>query len=391
MRDLEAVRSKVEARRKEAVEFLRHIVNLDSPSHRKDLTDVMGKTVAERARAIGMRVELDRQADFGDNVVARLSDAGPARRRPHVLMVGHMDTVYEAGTAAERPFRVEDGRAYGPGVHDMKGGLVIGLYALQAALEVTSEWGLTVTFVMNSDEEPGSPRSREVILREAARHDLALILEPGRPGPALTVARKGVGIFHLTVHGREAHAGAEPEKGVNAILDAALRVPEIAGLADPSVGTTATVGVIEGGTAPYVVPGRCRVGVDARVRTVAEQERVEAGLQLVAQGSRVEGTSADLTGSFHRPPMEPTEATYRYVERIQEAAAALGYPLGAESSGGASDGNLTAAAGVPTIDGLGTHGGRPHSPDEWIELDSVAHKTQVLAAFLAGLNQDEPR
>lgn len=362
------------------VAFLRTIVDMDSPTEDRPLTQKVGEVLAEKAASIGLSPERDPQTRFADNWVCRGGRTGA----PRVLMIGHFDTVYAAGTVAGRPFRLTGDTITGPGCLDMKGGLAIGLFALEA-LAVNGGIPVDVTFILNSDEEIGSPDSRRVILEEAARHDLALVLEPGRPGPALTLSRKGVGLFAMDVTGREAHAGAEPEAGRNAIVELAHKVLAVDALNDAAAGTTVTAGVVSGGTKPYVVPGAARLEIDARVPTAAEQARVEEGLARAAGSSFTEGTAARLTGGFHRPPMEPDARTRAFLARFQEVAAALGTPLGAASTGGASDGNLTAAAGVPTLDGLGAHGARAHSPDEYVERPSLAMKCACLAAFLASL------
>jgi glutamate carboxypeptidase len=375
----------VHERRDAMLEFLEHVVNLDSPSEDKALSDKVGDAFQARGERIGMRFEIDRQEEFADNRIGCLEPANPAAVGPRILMIGHYDTVYAAGATKDWRFRTEGARAYGPGVVDMKGGLVIGLYALEALRDAIDGWSLPVTFIFNSDEEPGSPRSRDVILREAATHDLALVLEPGRPGPSITVGRKGVGIFRMIVSGVEAHAGVEPEKGANSVVEAAHKAVALYALNDFEVGTSVNPGVIDGGTKPYVVPGRCELSTDIRVPTLAEQERILEALDEIASTTHVPGTRTELIGRFHRPPMAATEETWEYVRLIQAVSRSVGYPLGTATSGGASDANLTAAAGVPTIDGLGADGGRAHSPEEYIELDSIERRCQVLAGFLASL------
>lgn len=361
---------------------LRELVSLESPSEDKRLADVTGCALAVRAQRAGLSVSFDRQERHGDNVVATWSPPGATGS---VLLVGHYDTAYPAGTLAARPFRVDGPLAFGPGVFDMKGGLVIGLFAVEAFLQSEVAPRLRITFLMNSDEEPGSPASRPLIRREAARHDLALILEPGRPGPALTIARKGVGVFRVIVNGLEAHAGADPDKGANAIVALAHTVLEIEALADRDTGTTVNPGVVAGGTQPYVVPGHAELAIDIRVETAAERERIERELARIVRTPRVPGTTAELAGSFHRPPLVPSDASKRYVALVQAVSRAVGYPLGTATSGGASDGNDTAAVGTPTVDGVGAHGGRAHSPDEYIELESLPLKSAIVAGFLAAL------
>lgn len=378
----EAIGAAVAARAPEALRFLEMLVNMDSPTEDKALSDRVGDVLERKAAGLGFACGRDRQEVYADTRLCRL---GAPEARQRVLMVGHFDTVYAAGTAAARPFRIEGGRALGPGVLDMKGGLVVGLFAVEAVQGVLGKVPLELTFLFNGDEEIGSPGSRHLILEEARRHDLALILEPGRPGPSITIGRKGVGIFRIGVTGREAHAGAEPENGINSIVEAAHKTLAIEALTNPAVGTIVTPGVVHGGTRPYVVPGETRLEVDCRVASEAERARIEAALADIVAHSTVPGARATLEGGFHRPPMEQGAAAAEHIARLQEVARAMGYPLGTATTGGASDGNLTASVGTPTIDGLGVHGGRAHSAEEFIDIASLEAKTRVLAAFLADL------
>jgi glutamate carboxypeptidase len=361
------------------------VVNQDSPSTSKKHCDAVAEIYAEKARRFGYEVELDPQTDYGDNLVARLAVSSPDGRSP-VLLVGHMDTVFETDTTNERPFTSDGVRAYGPGIFDMKAGLVIGLYAVKCAMELADEWHTPITYIFNTDEEPGSPCSRVVIEREAPGHQVALILEPGQDGPALTVGRKGVAIFEVTTEGRAAHAGVEPEKGINSIVDLAARIARIAALADPVLGTSVNVGVVTGGTQPYVVPSRASCRIDVRVPTLMEQARIEKGLRQIVGEPGVPGAVCSLGGGFHRPPFEPTEASRAYLKILQDFGEQIGYPIGAEISGGASDGNLTARAGLPTIDGLGAQGGYAHRPDEFIDIDSLVSKAALLCGLLLDIN-----
>lgn len=366
------------------LQFLQSVVNMDSPTEDKGLADKVGDVFQARAEALGLIASRDTHADFADNRICRYRVPGEAAR-PRVLMIGHFDTVYEAGTAARRPFRIEGDRALGPGALDMKGGITIGLFALEALRTALGSIPCDITFILNGDEEVGSPGSRRVILEESERHDLAVVLEPGRPGPAVTIGRKGVGIFSISVSGREAHAGAEPEKGINSIVEAAHKIIAIEALNDRAAGTIVTPGVVHGGTKPYVVPGETRLEVDCRVGSPREQSRIERAIAAITGSSTVPGTLAAMSGGFHRPPMEASDVSLRHVTTLQAVARSVGYPLGTATTGGASDGNLTAAAGLATIDGLGVHGGRAHSPEEFIEIPSLEAKCRVLACFLADL------
>jgi glutamate carboxypeptidase len=380
----EAIVAAVERARDLQLETLVSWVGTDSPTEEKGLVDAMGQRIIAEAESIGMEVSTVSQERYGDHILARVGQEATAG--PRVMLVGHFDTVYPAGTAAARGFRIDGDRGLGPGALDMKGGVVVGLYALRALRESLGSVPLPVTFLFNSEEEVGSPTSRVPLTQEAPLHDLVVVLEPGKPGPAVVLQRKGVGIVHLVVEGVEAHAGAEPEKGASAIVAMASHVQELVALQHLAIGTTVTPGRIEGGTHPYVVPGRCTLGVDMRVPTASEQARLETALERLVEQVPVPRTRTSMSGGFHRPPMEPSDGTWAAFEGLRASANAIGYgPLGHAATGGASDGNLTAALGVPTLDGMGTVGGRAHSTDEYIELESLFEKTKLLATYLAAL------
>ena len=393
--DIRDIVATVERRDAEQWEFLEHVVNLDSPSFEKELTDKVARTFAGRAEEFGFSVEYDPQTEHGDNVVARLvPDVPEDERTGAILIVGHMDTVFGPGETERRPFRRENGRAYGPGIFDMKTGIVVALYAVAAARDLADVWRTPITCIFNSDEEPGSPRSRDVILREAPKHDLAFIMEPGtgtKEEPLLTVGRKGVGILNVRVDGAPAHAGVEPELGINSIVDMANRIIDIASLADAAVGTSVTVGTARGGTHPYVVPETTEISIDSRVPTLDEQQRVLDGLEEIVAKEYVSGAKAVLSGGFHRPPFEPSETSLAVADQLIRISRTIGYELGTGSTGGASDGNLTQSAGVPTVDGMGAHGAHAHSHLEYIEAESVPRKTELLAAFLNEWNAGATR
>jgi len=367
--------------------FLQRLVDCESPTFEKEMCDRVGEMAATQADLLGVTPSVAREERFGDVVLARTSTGHPEPVR--VLLVGHLDTVFDAGTVAERPYTERDGRAHGPGVFDMKAGIAIGLWATHLANAAVADdagaRGLDITFFMNCDEECGSPDSRRQLANVAPGHDLVLVLEPGQAGPAITIGRKGVGIFRFDVTGAEAHAGADPDGGVNSILDLAQRIPRIAALADRPLGTTVNVGVVNGGTYPYVVPGSSAAQIDVRVPTQAEAGRVEEGFLALASDTFVPGARCELSGNFHRPPLEPTDDSRRFAALYQAAAASLGYQVGTASSGGASDGNLTAAMGIPTLDGLGADGAHAHSPKEYIDLTTVPQRLASLTGLLVAL------
>jgi glutamate carboxypeptidase len=384
------IRNVAWSRQQLMLDDLARLVNIDSPTRDRPASNQAADLLEEWSSARGLEVERDTQADFGDNVVARWRPPEDGRRHARIVLVGHYDTVFEAGVALERPFSIVGDHALGPGVFDMKGGIVIGLHAFDAIREVFPEIGLEITFIFNSDEEDGSWGSRELIGREANGADLVLILEPSdgtSGGPEILVGRKGGGSFRLVVAGRESHAGAAPEQGRNSIIEMAHKTVAIEELANPGKGTTLCPGVIHGGRKSYVVPAECALDFDIRVPSEEERVRVEQGLQELVRSTHVEGTTAVLTGQFHRPPWVPSEASLTYATLLQEVSATFGYAQVKSTSGSASDGNNTAASGVPTLDGFGPTGGRHHSPDEFVEIPSLTAKAAALAGFLAVIDQ----
>ena len=297
---------------------------------------------------------------------------------PRVLIVGHHDTVFPAGSCAARPFTIEDGRAKGPGVFDMKAGIV---QALHGVASLADRSGIEI--LITSDEEVGSTTSRELIEERALACGRVLVLEPSADGGALKTARKGTGTFELLVHGRAAHAGLEPEKGINALVAAAELVTKVITFADATKGTTVTPTVAAAGTAENVVPELARVLVDVRVEQPGEKERLEglfAALTVSVADARVE-----VLGGLNRPPMPSTASAELFPVAVAAAAAAGLAPVRGVSVGGGSDGNFTAARGVPTLDGLGAVGEGAHSAREYVLVDTLSPRAELLAAILSRL------
>ncbi|HEX2140727.1 MAG TPA: M20 family metallopeptidase [Candidatus Limnocylindria bacterium] len=361
---------------------LQQLVGIDSGSYSAAGVNRVADFVAASLAELGAEVErvtggaLRDGRPLGDLVIGRLSGEGP-----RVLLIGHMDTVFDDGTAAERPFTVRDGRALGPGTSDMKGGLLAGLHALATLREIGSR--PAVTFVANPDEEIGSPFSTPHIRRLAADHDVALILECARANGDIVSARKGVADLHITLRGRAAHAGVEPEKGRSAIVAAAHQVLALHALNGRWPGVTVNVGVIGGGTRPNVVPADCLLKVDVRGVTADEFATASAEVERIASAPEVADVTAEVKRVAHHPPMEHSPAAARLAELAISLAGQIGFSLSDTSTGGASDGNTTASAGLPTLDGLGPIGGDDHSADEWLDLDSVVPRTALLAALIA--------
>jgi len=330
-----------------------------------------------------------RVAEVGGRVLGaapeRLDGGGwPALRwrfgTPRVLLLAHLDTVWPLGTVARWPFRVEGDRATGPGVFDMKAGLVQGLFAVAA---LTSREG--VELLVTADEELGSPGSRALVEDAARGAVAALVLEPSAAG-ALKVGRKGVATYTLCVEGRAAHAGLEPERGANALVELATAVLAAAALARPERGTTVTPTTAAAGSAGNVVPAAARAGLDVRVADVAEQRRVDAALAELAAGRRVvPGTRLTVAGGQNRPPLQPSASAALFA-RARSLGETLGLgTLAGVSVGGGSDGNFAAALGTPTLDGLGAVGDGAHAEGEHVSVSALAERAALVSALVAGL------
>ena len=294
---------------------------------------------------------------------------------PRVLIVGHHDTVFPVGSCAARPFAVVDGRAMGPGVFDMKAGIVQALHAVASLADRSG-----VELLITSDEEVGSLTSRDLIEARAIACGSVLVCEPSADGGAVKIARKGTGTFEVVVHGKASHAGLEPEKGVNALVAAAELITHIATFGDLSTATTVTPTVAVAGTVDNVVPAEARVKVDVRVEQPGEKERLE-GL-FASLVTSVPGATIEVLGGINRPPMPATASATLFPVAVAAAAAAgLGEVRGV-GVGGGSDGNFTAARGVPTLDGLGAVGGGAHADHEFVLVDTMVARAQLLAALI---------
>jgi glutamate carboxypeptidase len=314
-------------------------------------------------------------------VIGRLAGAGGSR----VLMVGHTDTVFDPGTVAERPFKIDGDRALGPGVSDMKGGLLLGFFAIESLQAAAFDGFRSITYICNPDEEIGSPWSRDVIKAEAANADVAFVLEGARENGDIVSARKGVSDYTLEIVGRAAHAGVEPERGRSAILEAAHKTVALHALNGRWPGVTVNVGVVRGGTRPNVVAERCVLEVDVRSPQEPSFQEAEAAVEAIAREHTVPDVTVSVTGGGWHRPMEKKEGGARLAEIAIGVAADLGFDLKDAATGGASDANTTAAAGVPTLDGLGPVGGDDHSPSEWLDLTSVVPRISLLAGLLSRL------
>ena len=359
---------------------LSRLVSVESPSTDRSATSACADAVDELAsRLLGVRAE--RTVADGHVHLRWKLGAG----EPSVLLIGHFDTVWPAGTLARWPFAVRDGRATGPGAFDMKAGIVQGFFGLAALAEVADEGADAfghVQILMTSDEEIGSRSSRPLIEELASGMRAALVLEPSAAG-ALKTGRKGVSMYTVDIEGKAAHAGLEPEKGANALVELAHQVLAATALARPAEGTTVTTTLATAGTAVNVVPAAAQVKIDVRAATPEEQQRVHDDLHALS--SQVPGTRVAVTGEPNRPPL-PVTASAELFARAQRIAAGLGLPeLGGVEVGGGSDGNITAGLGVPTLDGLGAVGDGAHAEGEYVVLSAMAERAALLAALVYDL------
>lgn len=371
---------------------LERLVNIDCGTYTKSGVDEVGRWIAAQLRDLGAQVTVLPHETLGNTVIGVLDGRGRGR----AVLIGHLDTVFEAGTVAERPFVIEDGRAYGPGVDDMKGGLLTGLYALRV-LRSTRGGGAPadwlpfdrLTFVANPDEEIGSPSSTPHIEVAARDASVAFVLESARENGDIVSARKGIADFRLTVIGRAAHAGVEPEKGRSATLEAAHKTLALHALNGRWPGVTVNVGAIHGGTRPNIVADKCELQVDVRATTVNNLDAVEAEIRAIAEGSTVPDTTCTIERLHHWLPMEKTPATAALADLAISLAARIGFELRDAATGGASDANTTSGMGVPSLDGLGPVGGADHAPGEYLEVDSIVPRTTLFAALLLAAAEPE--
>lgn len=368
----------LERRQGNLVKRLGRYVRVETPSTDKAALDRFARVLAADCRAAGAKVELLAEKKAGDHVVARFEGG---HERP-ILVLGHYDTVYPLGTLQRMPFRVSGGSVAGPGVLDMKGGIVMALGAIEALRTARVRLPGPVICLFTSDEEVGSGSSRRHIERLARKSRSVLVLEPaaGLTGK-LKTGRKGVGDIELVVHGKAAHAGLNPELGVNAIHEMALQIERIRGFNNPARGTTVNVDVVEGGTRSNVIAERARATIDlraARVKDAAALEKRFRSLRPVLRGAKLE-----IHGGMNRPPMERSAAVMKLFRRARALGAAIGLALEETVVGGGSDGNLTAALGVPTLDGLGAVGEGAHSPGERVVTRSLVERGALVALLIA--------
>ena len=361
------------------IKDLETIVNIDSGTNYAPGVEKVAAFFQDRFSQLDWRTKIH---SFTDGKVPYLeaanTDPAAADTEFDFFFIGHMDTVFLEGEAQKRPFSIDGNHAKGPGVCDMKGGLVAVLHVMETLQHFGIAEKLSLCVGFNSDEETGSRASRAWLEGIAQKSKRVFIFEPCRVGGQRVLQRKGGGGYDIICHGKAAHAGVEPEKGANAVVELAHQILEITSFNDPEAGSTVNVDIIQGGTKANVIPDYAKAVVDVRVADASEKERIESCFQQIAQRPHVDGVRVETRGGINRPPMVPSERTLALWEQIAEIGTRLGQEMKLIATGGGSDGNFTSALGIPTIDGLGPRGGSAHSQDEFLDLESINPTVELI-------------
>lgn len=357
------------------VETLRQMVEIESPSTDPDAVNRLGDYLAEQLAQLEIPVERIPVPGSGDVICARYGQGDHP-----ILILGHLDTVWPVGTLAQRPVRIEEGRLFGPGSFDMKGGLTVALYAIKTLRELKLMPRRPLTFFFSPLEEFGGKPYRHILEAEARRSHCVLVLEPPVPGGAVKTARKGTAKLTLRVRGRAAHAGLAPHQGISAITELAHQILRLTALNDPGRGITVNVGVIHGGLRPNVVADEAEAQIDVRFPTLDQGHEIVAAIHHLTPV--LEGAILEVAGDISLPPLERTESVIALYERTRQVAAQLGFDLPEASAGGGSEGCYTAALGIPTLDGLGPDGDGAHAVHEHVLIASLPLRTALLVGLV---------
>lgn len=382
--DLESLEEYFKRRQADVLSLTRSLVEIESPSGDEAGSKAVVSLLASEARTIEpiTSIEPISSQEFGQHLRLRAFDEGNSDERP-IVIVGHTDTVHPRGSLAERPWRIEGNRAYGPGIFDMKANCALALESIRACAALGIAPQRPVILLFTCDEERGSVRGRALVEAESEQSQAVLVLEPPASGGRVKTGRKGTGMFTLEARGRAAHAGLEPEKGASAVLEMARQIQRLHELNNSGGGISVNVGVVQGGTVSNVVPAEACAEIDVRFGTDDEGKRLEQLLLgLEPFDSRV---ALRITGEINRPPLERSDRVVALYEHARAIAATFGYELGEAQVGGASDGNFAAAVGASVLDGLGIDGDGAHAVHEHILIDDIPRRGALLAALMATL------
>ena len=362
------------------MDTLRQLTLIESPSLEKNHADRCAGFLADEWLLRGTLVQVIQQRHRGDHIRAVWTPLS-SPPRSQILVLGHYDTVYPTGTLSKMPYRIVGNKAYGPGTFDMKAGIVQALFALEALQELKTTVSKRLVFLWTSDEEIGSESSRKLIEEEARRSDAVFVLEPSLgPRGLVKTSRKGVGEAKVMVHGRAAHAGLDPDQGINAIHELAAQIARIEKWNDPRHGVTVNADLVDGGTRTNVIPDTAKANFDLRAWRLADMRALEKRFRSLKPIRR--GVKLEIRGGFDRPPLERKHSAELFA-RAKSLAKQMGLSLGEAAAGGSSDGNLTAALGVPTLDGFGAVGDGAHSAHEFVYYKTMPQRAALLAALLA--------
>lgn len=360
------------------LEEIKQLVEMETPTHNKLAVDRLGEVIHEKFAALGCHVDVISQTEYGNQIQVEYGTG-----EEQILILGHFDTVKEIGTLDKEPWRIEDGKAYGPGTYDMKSGIVFSYFALQAIKEHAINLNKRLVFFWNSDEEVGSRSSQKHIEAEAKKSAVVLVVEPSFADGYIKTSRKGGGDFVLRAQGRAAHAGNDHANGINAIEELAHHILEIQSWTDYEAGTTLSVGTIKGGSVSNVVPEYAEAVIDVRASQISEAERITKQMQELKPFHP--GASITVTGGFEKMPMERTAAVEKLFAHAAEQAKLEGFELKEIGVGGTSDGNLAASAGATVLDGLGPVGDGAHAVNEHIVIDAIPQRIALLLRLLTTL------
>lgn len=374
--------TKIDGYQSKMLGVLEKLVTHESPSTDKDSLDSYIQIVADRFSPLATDTTLIPNPTSGIHLRVSFKNPRHEQKKPGLLLL-HYDTVWPLGTINTQPYRIDGDKAYGPGIYDMKASHVMAEFALRGVLEIGEILPRPIEILFTSDEEIGSNTSRNLIEELALQSEYVLVLEPPTAEGAIKTARKGVGIYRLKISGRAAHAGTQPELGISAIDELARQILHIQDFADQGKGTSVIVGVVKGGTRSNVVPAYAEARIDVRAWTEMEVQRIESAMRSIQPLSP--GITLDVQGGFNRPPMVRNKAIADLFVKVQQIGSQLGMDLQEGSTGGGSDGNFTAALGVPTLDGLGAWGDGAHAIHEHIYLPAFSDRTALLAAALMEL------
>lgn len=373
------------------------IVNIDSSSDHLPGVETVARFFQQRFSAIGLAADVLFQGDAKVPCLQAVSSPGQETTGNKncdnntkkntkedeivydLMFLGHMDTVFPLGEVEKRQFSIQGDKAFGPGVCDMKGGLLVALHVLETLKKEGALEKISVCVAFNGDEETGSKNSKEWIRSTAKKSRNVFVFEPCRPGYRMVSQRKGGGWFHVTATGKEAHAGADPDKGINAVVELANQIVAIDKLNDPDSGTSAQVTVVNGGDKVNIIPNQAVAAVDVRIAQLGEKEKVEKFFNTLCDNTVLPGAKVSVQGKIDRPPMETTQKSLALLDLIINEGKKMDINVTSIATGGCSDGNFTAALGTPTIDGMGIVGANSHRQDEYVELSSIPVMVNLIA------------